>query len=228
MSADIIQLTASRRTEAGKGPSRRLRREGKSPAIAYGKELTPLSIAVSPKELKTALSGPLGRNTVMQLQIDGKEKMTVLVKQYAHHPVTREIMHADFIQISLDKPVEVQVALKLFGKCKGVVAGGVLGQVYRTLPVRCLPQQIPTVLELDVTELGLNEAMKVSQLPLPEGVTIMLSPEQSIAVVTAPDKKGAEEDAAAAAAATPAAAAKGAAPAAAAAKAAPAKDAKKK
>lgn len=228
MSADIIQLTASRRTEAGKGPSRRLRREGKSPAIAYGKEITPLAIAVSPKELKTALSGPLGRNTVMQLQIDGKDKMTVLVKQYAHHPVTREIVHADFIQIALDKPVEVQVALKLFGKCKGVVAGGVLGQVYRTLPVRCLPQKIPTVLELDVTELGLNEAMKVSQLQLPEGVTVTLSPEQSIAVVTAPDKKGAEEDAAAAAAA-PAAAAKGAAPAAAAAKAAaPAKDAKKK
>lgn len=228
MSADIIQLTASRRTEAGKGPSRRLRREGKSPAIAYGKEITPLAIAVSPKELKTALSGPLGRNTVMQLRIDDKETMTVLVKQYAHHPVSREIVHADFIQIALDKPVDVQVALKLFGKCKGVVAGGVLGQVYRTLPVRCLPQKIPTVLELDVTELGLNESMKVSQLPLPEGVSVTLSPEQTIAVVTAPDKKGAEEDAAAAAAA-PAAAAKGAAPAAKDAKAAaPAKDAKKK
>lgn len=224
MSAEIIKLTASRRNDAGKGPSRRLRREGKSPAIAYGKEVTPLAIAVSPKELKTALSGPLGKNTVMELQIDGKDTMTVLVKQYAHHPVSREIVHADFIQIALDKPVDVQVALKLFGKCKGVVAGGILGQVYRTLPVRCLPQKIPAILELDVTELGLNESMKVSQLPLPEGVSVTLPAEQTIAVVTAPDKKGAEEDAAAAAAAAGAKAA--AAPAKAA--AAPAKDAKKK
>lgn len=230
MSAEIIKLTASRRNEHGKGPSRRLRREGKSPAIAYGKELTPLAIAVSPKELKTALAGPLGRNTVMELQIDGKDKMTVLVKQYAHHPVSREIVHADFIQIALDKPVDVQVPLKLFGKCKGVVAGGILGQVYRTLPVRCLPQKIPAVLELDVTELGLNESMKTSQLPLPEGVSVTLSPDQTIAVVTAPDKKGAEEDAAAAAAAPAAGAAKAAAAPAKDAKAAaaPAKDAKKK
>ncbi|MFO0619051.1 MAG: 50S ribosomal protein L25 [Polyangiaceae bacterium] len=176
MSAEIIKLTASRRNEAGKGPSRRLRREGKSPAIAYGKELTPLALAVSPKELKTALAGPLGRNTVMELQIDGKDKMTVLVKQYAHHPVSREIVHADFIQIALDKPVDVQVPLKLVGKCKGVVAGGILGQVYRTLPVRCLPQKIPALLELDVTELGLNESMKTAQLVLPEGVTVTLSP----------------------------------------------------
>jgi large subunit ribosomal protein L25 len=239
MSAEIIKLTASRRTESGKGPSRRLRRDGKSPAIAYGKEIAPLALAVSPKELKTALSGPLGRNTVMELVIDagapgkvdpGKvEKMTVLVKQYAHHPVSREIVHADFVQIALDKPVDVQVALRLFGKCKGVVAGGILGQVYRTVPVRCLPQKIPAVLELDVTELGLNESMKVSQLPLPEGVTVTLSPEQTIAVVTAPEKKGEEEAApgAAAAAAAPAAGAKAAAPAAAAAKA-PAKDDKAK
>jgi large subunit ribosomal protein L25 len=212
---EIIKLTASRRTEAGKGPSRRLRREGKIPAITYGMKHAPLAIAVSPKELKAALSGPHGRNTVIELTIEEGEKFTALVKEYAHHPVSREIIHADFSQIVLDQPVDVAVPFRLTGKCKGVVEGGVLGQIFRTLPVRALPEKIPTIIELDVTELGLGESRKTSDLQLPEGVTVRLSPDQTVAVVAAPDKRGAEEEAAkpgaaagAAAAAAPAAAAK--------------------
>ena len=223
---EIIKLTASRRELAGKGPSRRLRREGKIPAIAYGNKLTPVALAVSPKELKVALSGVHGRNAVLALTVDGKDTLTAMVRQYAHHPVSREILHADFLQIDLAQPIDVEVPFKLFGKCKGVVAGGVLTQVYRALPIRCLPEQIPSLLDLDVTDLDLNESAKTSQLKLPEGVTVRLSQDQTVAAVVAPDKKAeAEEAAAAALKATPAAAA--AAPAADKAKAA-AGDKKKK
>jgi len=204
---EIIKLTASRRELAGKGPSRRLRREGQIPAITYGMKRAPLAIAVSPKELKAALSGVHGRNTVIELTVGGGDKFTALVKEYAHHPVTREIVHADFTQIDLAQPVDVQVPFKLFGKCVGVVAGGVLGQMYRALPVRCLPEKIPAVIELDVTDLELGASKKVSDLKLPEGVAIRLSQDQTIAVVAAPDKRGEAEDAAAAAAKTAGAAA---------------------
>lgn len=220
---DIQKLTAARRTEAGKGPSRRLRREGKIPAIAYGRKLEPLALAVSPKDLKVALSGVHGRNVVMELNVEGGSAFTAMVRQYAHHPVTREILHADFIQIALNEAVDVEVPFKLFGKCKGVTEGGLLAQIYRTLPVRCLPEKIPNLIELDVTDLGLGESYKVNQLVLAEGVSVRLPAEQTIAVVNAPDKKGEAEDAAEAAAKATAAAGKAAAPAAAAAgKAAPA------
>lgn len=203
---EIHKLTAARRTGAGKGPSRRLRREGQIPAIAYGTDIQPQPLAVSPKELATVLATVHGRNSVIELQIDGKEKMTAMVRQYSHHPVSRAILHADFLQIDMAKPVDVDVPFKLVGKCKGVVEGGVLLQVYRTLPIRSLPEKIPSLIELDVTELGLGESTKTSQLALPEGVTVRLPSEQTIAVVNAPDKK-AEAEAAAEAAATPAAAA---------------------
>ena len=222
---EIIKLTASRRDLAGKGPSRRLRCEGKIPAIAYGSKLTPVALAVSPKELKVALSGVHGRNAVLALTVDGKDTLTAMVRQYAHHPVSREILHADFLQIALDQPIDVEVPFKLIGKCKGVTAGGVLSQVYRALPIRSLPEQIPSLLELDVTDLDLGESAKTSQLKLPEGVTVRLSPDQTVAAVVAPDKKAeAEEAAAAALKATPAA---GAAAAPAAAKAAEKPKAKK-
>jgi large subunit ribosomal protein L25 len=221
---EIIKLSASKRTEQGKGPSRRLRVEGKIPAIAYGGSLAALSIAVSPKELGVALSGVHGRNSVVELDIDGSQKITAMVREYAHHPVTRAILHADFLQVDLTKPVDVEVPFKLIGKSKGVVLGGILAQVFRTLPVRCVPEKIPALIELDVTELGLNESFKASQLKLPEGVEVRLAQEQTIAVVNAPEKKTEAEIAAEAA--PKGAPAAGAAPAAAA--AAPAKAEKKK
>lgn len=213
---DIIKLTASRRDAGGKGPSRRLRREGKIPAIAYGSKLTPLPLAVSPKELRTALGSVHGQNAVIALSVDGKEEITAMVRQYAHHPVTRELLHADFIQIDLKEMVDVDVPFKLTGKCIGIVQGGVLSQVFRRLPVRSLPENIPAGLELDVTNLAMGESTKASELKLPEGVTVRLSPDQTIATVVAPDKRAEAEEAAQAAAKTAAApAAAAAAPAAA-------------
>lgn len=200
---EIHKLTAARRTQAGKGPSRRLRREGQIPAIAYGKEVEPQPLAVSPKQLAAILATVHGRNSVIELQVGEKDKMTAMVRQYSHHPVSRAILHADFIQIELSKPVDVDVPFKLVGKCKGVVEGGVLLQVYRALPVRCIPEKIPALIELDVTDLGLGESTKTAQLKLAEGVSVRLPAEQTIAVVNAPDKKAEAE---AAAAATPAAA----------------------
>ncbi|WP_437568502.1 MULTISPECIES: 50S ribosomal protein L25/general stress protein Ctc [unclassified Sorangium] len=227
---EIIKLNATRREESGKSASSRLRRAGQIPAIAYGRELAPLSVAVSPKALLQVLGSDHGKNSVVELAIENGETLTVMVRDYDYHPISRELVHADFIQVKLDQPVDVHIPFRTVGKPKGVVTGGVLQQIFRTIPVRCLPEKIPSFIEIDVTELDMGESFKASGLKLPEGVKALLADDQTIAVVNAPEKAGAEEEAKPAAGAPAAAAAAPAGGAAAPAKggAAPAGDKKDK
>lgn len=192
-------LLASLRPQGGKGPSRRLRAEGKIPAVAYGIDIAATSLAVSPKELKRLLSGERGLNTVVELEVDGKVKMHTLVVDYQVHPVTRAILHADFKKIDLDKPVDVEVKLELVGKSIGVTQGGELHQIFRKLLVRCRPAQIPVKLVHDVSEIGLDQAAHVKDLKLPEGVEVLLPPERTFAAVYTAKKHKEDEEAAAAA-----------------------------
>ncbi len=207
---ELVNVTAIRRSTHGKGPARRLRREGKIPAVAYGKGLGAEALAVSPKDLVVVLQSERGRNTVIELAIEGEEKRTVLLSDYQYHPLTRDLLHADFLQIRTDEPVDVDVPLVLEGKPKGVVVGGVLRQVYRKLPISCLPEHIPVKITYDVTELGLDEHVATRDLALPEGVSVRLPETQTVAAVVTESKRGEAEEvtpaaAAAAAAATPAA-----------------------
>ena len=169
---EIVKLSASPRPENGKGASRLLRRGGKIPAIAYGRELAATPLAISPKGLLQVLQSEHGQNAVVELAVDGGAKLTVMVRDYSYHPVTRALLHADFIQVKLDAPVAVEVPFRTTGKAKGIVTGGVLQQIFRKLPVSCLPERIPAYLEVDVTELEMGETLKVNQLTLPEGVTV--------------------------------------------------------
>ena len=222
---DAIKVSASRREDHGKGAARRLRSEGKIPAVAYGKSLPTQAIAVGPEAIKAVLSSARGRNTVVHLDVDGKAGLTVLLADYQYHPMSRALLHADFLQIHLDQPVNVDVPLELTGKAAGITAGGTLRQVFRKLPIRCLPNHIPVKITHDVSSLGLDGHVATSDLALPEGVEVRLPAEQTVASIVTEIMRGEEEAAAgattAAAAAAPAAGAK-AAPAAAGAKAAPA------
>ena len=87
-----------------------------------------------------------GQNSVVELAIEGSETLTVMVRDYAYHPITRELVHADFVQVKLDQPVEVEVPFRCTGKSKGVVGGGILQQIFRRIPVRSLPSKIPSVI----------------------------------------------------------------------------------
>ncbi|HWL87930.1 MAG TPA: 50S ribosomal protein L25 [Polyangiaceae bacterium] len=229
-SAALPQLSVSARLAAGKGEARRLRRTGQVPAIAYGKSLASTPIAVSPKEVINILKSEHGKNSVIRVQVGGAERL-VMIRDYSYHPVRRDLEHVDFVEVKLDEDIDVDVPLIATGKPEGVVKGGILRQVYRTLPVRCRPDRIPLKIEVDVTPLELNGHIFTQHLKLAEGITVRLPAEQTLIAVVAPEKDRSAEEAAAAvpgaAAATPAA---GAAPAAKDAKAAaaPAKDAKKK
>jgi large subunit ribosomal protein L25 len=190
---DLRKISVSAREGRGKGEASRLRRGGRIPAVAYGKKLGTQSLALSPDDLSTVLKSEHGRNTVIELDVDGKSKLTVLLREYQHHPVTRAILHADFVQIALDEPVDVQIPLETTGKAAGVVKGGILRQVFRRIPVRCLPQLIPVKIVHDVTALELDGHVPAKALVLPEGVSVRLPPEQTvIAVVT--EKQAPEEE----------------------------------
>lgn len=212
---ELRKISANRRTDHGKGAARRLRQSGQIPAVTYGGAVQNVTLAVSPKDLLDVLTSPLGRNTVLELDIDGQEKRTVLLSEYQYHPLTRALLHADFQQVDLERPVDVEVPFELEGKAAGVVMGGVLRQVFRKLPVRCLPTLIPVKIVHDVTELEMDGHVAVRELVLPEGVAIRLEPARTVAAIVAPEKeKTAEEGAAEAAGETAEAAASAEAPAA--------------
>jgi large subunit ribosomal protein L25 len=235
----IAELGADGRTGTGKGEAKRLRLSGKVPAVAYGKDLAATLLSVSPKEVLGILQSDRGQNAVINMDVKSGEKLLVMIRDYSYHPVTRNLEHVDFIQVKLDRPVNVEVPLHYTGKPVGVVAGGIIRQVYRTVPVSCLPDRIPLKLEIDIAHLALGEAVSTSDLTLVAGVTARLPAEQTLISIVAPEKERAE-DIAAAAVPGAAAAVAGAAPAAEAGKdakgapaaktaaAAPAKDAKKK
>jgi len=227
-------LQAEVREGRGKGPARQLRMRGLIPAVFYGPGADPTTVAVSPKALRAALGTPMGRNAVIKLTIGTREELA-LVRDVQIDPVHREPEHADFYRVQLDRPVDVRVPFITTGKPIGLAKGGELHVVYRLLPVRALPEKIPVKIETDVSHLDMHDTVRVKELSLPEGVTVLLSQERTIASVLSEKKK--EEEVApvaavAGAAAVPGApAAPGAAPApgapAAAAAAAPAAKAEK-
>src|SRR5580698_10436912 len=190
---EIIKLNAARLTEHGKGPAHRLRRAGQIPAIAYGRDLAALSVAVSPKSLLGVLTSALGQNSVLELDVEGGEKLTVMVRDYSYHPISRELTHADFVQVKLDQPVDVEVPFVCTGKSKGVVGGGILQQIYRRIPVRALPALIPVSIEVDITELDVGDSIKATQIHTPEGVKLRVPEDQTVVVVNAPEKVVEEE-----------------------------------
>jgi large subunit ribosomal protein L25 len=223
MTATTMQtLAAKPRQAAGKGAARRLRQEGLVPAVAYGKGLPATAIAVGPKEVAFILRSELGKNTLIELDLDGK-KLLAMIKDFTLHPLARSLEHVDFVEVKLDQPVDVQVPLVTTGKAVGVAKGGVLRIVHRTVPVRCLPNIVPIKLTTDVTHLELGEHIATQDLKLPEGVVVRLAATQTLVAVVAPEKE--VEEVAAPVAGAVAAAAGAAAPAAGA--AAPAADAKK-
>jgi large subunit ribosomal protein L25 len=207
------KLEAEVRTSSGKGWDHRLRQSGRIPAICYGPDAEPISMALDPRALSKALDPEKRHNTLINLTVRGggaEQVLTVMLKDFQTDPVKRHVLHADFVRVDVTKPVKVTVPVVLTGKAEGVKVGGILHQVFRMVDVECLPDRIPTQVEADVSPLQIGQALHVSDIKLSEGVRLLLDAKQSIAVVVAPKaEKTPEEEAAEAA---EAAAAEGAVP----------------
>jgi large subunit ribosomal protein L25 len=208
-------LTAEKRDAKGKGPARRLRQKGLIPAVVYGRKGEPTHLAVDPAALLKAIDNPQRFNTLLKLQADGAERY-VLFKDYQVDPVTRKLLHADFLEVSLDQAVKVEVPVVTTGRAQGVADGGILSIAAHEIVVEALPNKIPLNIEVDVTALKIGQSIHVSELKAPEGCKFKFATDYVVAFVAIPEK---EEVVAPVAAAVPGA--EGAAPAAGAAPGAP-------
>ncbi|MFL5353023.1 50S ribosomal protein L25/general stress protein Ctc [Archangium sp.] len=207
MSIDKSTLEVKAREGAGKGAARKLRATGLVPAVVYGKHLEkPLSVAVDPKSVRQAINTPHKFNTLITLRGVGGEQQ-VLFKDYQQDPVTREILHVDFIAVRDEDQVKVKIPLVLIGKAEGVAEGGLLTQARREIEVYAKPRAIPEKIEVDVTPLKIAQALHINDVKMPEGVVVKTTVNYTVAVLSAPEGAVEAAPAAVAAAAAPAAAA---------------------
>jgi large subunit ribosomal protein L25 len=168
--AEII-LTATPRPPQGTRPARRLRGEGKVPGVVYGLGADPITLTVEWRELRAALVTEQGLNAVINLEIEG-DRTPTLVKDMQRHPVRRNVLHVDFIRVDLDKTVDVEVTIHLEGEAEKVSReGGVVDQVLQSLLITAKPADIPSGLSIDISSLEIGEALRVSDIALPDGVT---------------------------------------------------------
>ena len=200
-----ISLTAVLRPEIGKNAVKRVRKAGLVPAVLYGRNHAPVSLAIDRRALSGALRTEAGRNVLIDLQVkrDGNETSdTVMIAEIQHDHIRRQVLHVDLHHISLTEQIEVRVPIVLTGVPEGVAdGGGILEQHLRELLVRCLPAAIPEHVTVNVQGLRLGASLHVRDLPPAKAVEAVTPPEEVIAAVVAPKE---EEVAAPAAAATPA------------------------
>lgn len=232
--ATLVPLVAEKRGSTGKGVNRRLRMKGAVPAVLYGKGLEPQPLAVDPKALKLAVTGPLGFNTLLELSIQENgqtlDKRTALLKDYQIHPIKRSYVHADFVAVDITKQIKVRVPIEVTGRAIGVVDGGILQIIRRDIGIACLPTEIPHSITIDVTPLKIGASIHVGEVVLPAGIKTTDLANNTVATCVAPqvEKVAVAEVAAVEGAegAVPAEGAEGAAPAEGAEGAAPAEGAK--
>ncbi|MFQ5556260.1 MAG: 50S ribosomal protein L25 [Acidimicrobiales bacterium] len=154
----------------GSRPSRRLRREGKIPAVVYGPGGDPMPIAVDRTALRAAVNTDAGLNALITLDIGGSKQLSI-VRDLQRHPVRREVLHVDFLRIDPDTEVEVEVPLVLTGEAKLVTqASGMVDQVLHSLPVLAKPADIPIELHADVSALEVGNSLRVGEIEMPPGV----------------------------------------------------------
>ena len=180
-----ITLVAEQRPEKGSRPSGRLRRAGKVPAVVYGLGIDTLMITVPARDLGHILAGESGANTLISLQVDGDDVLT-LARQIQRHPTRGELMHVDFIRIRRDVAVSAEIPVHLVGEATGVRDGGLMEQLIFNLTIEAMPGNIPVSLEVDVSALAIGDQIHVRDVPLGEGVATQVEDDAVVAQVAAP------------------------------------------
>lgn len=175
-------ITADKREKTGS--LRALRREGKIPAVLYGKGITPQLLTVREHEAQKEVE----LNSFIDLDVDG-QTYRVMVRDIQKDPIKSSLLHIDFMKVEMNQPLEAEVPIRLTGEAAGVKAGGILQQQLRIVEVKALPSKIPDNLEADVSLLEIGDSLTLEALKLPDGVELLhSSPETVIASVVPPAK----------------------------------------
>jgi len=202
-------LTAHTGREIGSSSTRRLRSDGKIPGVVYGHGTEPISVAVVAREFQIAMSGEAGLNTLLQLQVDGKNLLT-MARDIQHHPVRNVVTHVDFLIVNRDELISTEVTINLVGEAVEVAHGdGIVDQQLFTLHVKAKPTEIPPSVDIDISSLTIGGALHVSDIVIPAGVELETDPAATVVagnpprvqVATAAEEAADEEAAAAVAAA---------------------------
>ena len=206
-----ILVDAKSRADRGKNAARRLRASGRIPAIVYGGKKDALAVSVDPKTLLKVLRSESGRNTILSLDLGDAGKASAILKGWQVDPINEKFIHADFYRIAMDVAIRVKIPILAKGEARGVkVDAGILEVIMRELEVECLPGDIPERIEVDVTDLGLHGAIRVSELKVSDKVKVLDDADQIVVHVVsvkeeaAPVAAAPAEGEAAAPAATPA------------------------
>ncbi|MGZ4825226.1 MAG: 50S ribosomal protein L25, partial [Terriglobales bacterium] len=184
---EMEKLVEAQPREAGsKNVARRVRKQGKVPAVVYGAGKQPVSVSLDPKQVSRILHSESGHNTIFDLQLDG-ERTKAMIVDWQYEPIKGALLHLDLKRIAMDQRLKVEVPIMLKGEAAGVKQqGGILDHVLREVEVECLPGDIPSHVDADVSHLVFGQSLRVSDLPLDRSKVKVLTPaEQVVAHVTA-------------------------------------------
>lgn len=181
-----LKLNVTARTETGKALEA-LRQKDLIPAVVYGHDVDPVSLSVNYLDFSRALK-TAGESTLIELSLDGKKPVNVLIQDVATHPLTGRFMHVDFYQVNMKEEIETDVPLEFVGESAAVKAlSGVLVRSLEEVKIKCLPSNLPHALEVDLAKLAtFDDAIKVGDIVLPQGVELLDDAETIVATVAAP------------------------------------------
>lgn len=183
-------IEAQIRTPGGKNVNRRLRVSGIIPAVMYGPKKEPIAMSVDPQSVKDILYSESGHNSIFTINVDGSAQDNTMVKDYQLDPVQGELLHVDFIQIAMDRRLELTVNIEIVGEPMGVkIGGGIMDFISRSIEVECLPSDIPESIKADVSHLDINDYIRVKDLEVDPKVKILSEPEVVIVTVIPPVKE---------------------------------------
>jgi large subunit ribosomal protein L25 len=187
------KLKAARRDGTGKGAARKIRAGGKVPAVVYGQGIDPLHVTIDSRDLFHVLHTDAGMNVLVDLRVDG-DHFLAMPREVQQDHLRGMFIHVDFLRIARDEKIEVDVPIHLVGESHGVKEGGVVEHHLWNLHVECFPQDVPASIDADISRLGINESLKVSDLRVPGNVTVLTAVEESIVSVVPPQVLKVEEE----------------------------------
>src|SRR5215831_6977598 len=178
-------LEAQARTPGNKNDARRVRKAGKVPAVLYGAGTEATSVAVDPRQVQRILHSKTGYNTIFDLTLDGGERTKAMIVDWQYEPIKGSLLHIDLKRIAMDQKLKVNVPIVLKGEAAGVKQqGGILEQVLREVEIECLPGDIPSSIEADVTDLVFGKVLRVSDLPRSDKFELITDENQTVAHIT--------------------------------------------
>jgi large subunit ribosomal protein L25 len=187
MAAPIEAVVATpREGKFNKNAARRVRVAGKIPAVVYGAAQDAVAVTVDPRVITKILHSESGHNTIFDLNVEGAAVVKAMIVDWQHEPIKGKLLHIDLKRIAMDKMMRVSVPIQLIGTAIGVKnQGGILDHVLREVEVECLPGDIPSHLDVDVTNLELHGAIHVSDLPHSGSIKFLGDENATVAHVTA-------------------------------------------